>query len=118
MRKRLDDTTSEKERLQTTLHQVADEKDQLQEQKKKIEGEKLHLDKTVKEYRAESESILTDYTQAMTELRSIKSEKENIQQMFTKCNQDLTQQRERSRLLETQRKEVQDKLSHMDEQVM
>ena len=118
VRKRLDDTTSEKERLQTTLHQVADEKDQLQEQKKKIEGEKLHLDKTVKEYRAESESILTDYTQAMTELRSIKSEKENIQQMFTKCNQDLTQQRERSRLLETQRKEVQDKLSHMDEQVM
>ena len=90
---------------------------QLTEVKRKIEGDKNQLEKTVKEYRTESESILTDYTQAMAELRQTKDEKENLQQMFTKSTQELSQQRERSRLLEGQRKEVQDKLTHMDAQV-
>ena len=85
--------------------------------KKKIEGEKAHLDKTVKEYRAESESILNDYTQAMDDLRATKGDRDHLQQLYTKCSQDLNEQIERSRLLEIQRKEVQEKLGHMDEQV-
>lgn len=116
-KKRLDETKSEKDRLQTTVHQLEGEREQLTEVKRRIEGEKNQLEKTVKEYRTESESILTDYTQAMAELRQTKDEKENLQQVFTKTTHDLNQQRERSRLLEVQRKEVQDKLSHMDAQV-
>ena len=53
----------------------------------------------------------------MAELRQTKDEKENLQQMLEKSNQELNQQRERSRLLEVQRKEDQDQLSHMDAQV-
>ena len=117
VKKRLDEASSEKERLKTEVHHLVGEKEQLSELKRKIEGEKNQLDKTVKEYRTESESILTDYTQAMAELRQIKDDKENLQQMFTKTTQELGQSRERSRLLEMQRKEVQDKLSHMDAQV-
>ena len=117
VKERLKEAASEKERLQTEVHQLVGEKEQLSELKKRIEGEKNQLDKTVKEYRTESESILTDYTQAMAELRQTKENKENLQQMFTKTTQELGQSRERSRLLEMQRKEVQDKLSHMDAQV-
>ena len=113
----LDETKAEKDCLQTTVHQLEEERVQLTEVKKKIEGDKNQLEKMVKEYRTESESILTDYTQAMAELRQTKDEKENLQQMFTMSNQELSQQRERSRLLEGQRKEVQDKLTHMDAQV-
>lgn len=114
MKKELDETKSEKVRLQTTIHQLEEE---LTELKGKTEGEKSQLEKTIKEYRNESESILTDYTQVMAELRQIKDEKENLQQMLTKSAQELNQQRERSRLLEIQRKEVQDKLSRLDSQV-
>ena len=109
--------STEKESLRTTVHQLEGEKVQLSELKRKIEGEKTQLDKTVKEYRTESESILNDYTQAMADLRVTKEDRENLQQMYTRTSQELNQQRERSRLLEIQRKEVQDKLSHMDEQV-
>ena len=62
----------------------------------------------------ECESILDDYTEAMAELQQTKDEKENLEHMFTKTTQELGQSRERSRLLEMQRKEVQDRLSHMD----
>ena len=65
------------------------------------------VEKTVEEYRTESKSILNDYSEAMTELRFIKREKENLQQMLTRTSQELTHQRE----------ELQDKLAHMDAQV-
>ena len=86
-------------------------------EQKTFEEEKSELSKTVKEYVTDSESILNDYTQAMADLRATKEDRDNLQQMYTKTSQELNQQRERSRLLEVQRKEVQDKLSHMDEQV-
>ena len=116
-RKRLNEVSSEKQSLETSIHQLVEEKEQISEQKRKIEGEKSQLDKTVKDYRAESESILNDYTQAMADLRVAKEDRDNLQQMYTRSSQELNHQRERSRLLEVQRKEVQDKLSHMDEQV-
>ena len=117
VKKRLDDKSTEVAKLSTTVHQLAEEKDQLSEQKQKIEGEKVQLDKTVKEYRMESESILNDYTQAMAELRSAKEEKDRLHQVCTRVTQDLSQQKERSKLLEGQRKDAQEKVSHMDEQV-
>ena len=111
------DKSTEVESLHSTLRQLAEQKDQLHEQKQRIEGEKVHLDKTVNEYRKETESILNDYTQAMVELRAAKEEKESIQQLCNRATQELSQQKERSKLLEGQRKDAQDKLSHMDEQV-
>ena len=116
-KKKLDENSSEVKGLQTTVHQLEGERDELLQQKMRVEGEKLNLDKTVKEYRTESESILNDYTQAMADLRATKDDRDTLQQMCTKISQELNHQKERSQLLETQRKDDQDKLSHMDEQV-
>ena len=96
---------------------IGEERDPPEEQKKTIEVEKANLDKTVAEYCTVSESILNDYTQAMDELRGTKGERDQLQQLYTKCNRELNKQIERSRLLKDQRKEVQDQLGRMDEQV-
>ena len=71
-------------------------------------------EKRVKEYCTELESILDEYAEATAELQRTKKEKENLQQILIKSAQTLNQQRE---LLEMQRNEVQDKLSHMTIQV-
>lgn len=103
VKQRLDEATSEKDHLQTAVHRLT--------------GEKKQLDMTVKEYRTESESILNDYAQAMAELRQTNDEKNKLQQMFTKCDQDLHQQRERCKQLETLQTELQSRITYMDEQV-
>lgn len=103
VKKRLDEATSEKDHLQTAVH--------------KLTGEKKQLDMVVKEYRTESEAILNDYTKATAELEQTKDEKDKLQQLLTKRNQELNQQRERCTQLEKLQKELQDKVLYMDEQV-
>ena len=93
---------------------LANEKRKFLEQIEMIE---LVENKAIREYRMASEDILTDYTEAVAELHQTKDEKEKLQQMYTKTTQELNQQRERARLLEVQRKKIQNRLSYMDAQV-
>lgn len=116
-KKRLDEAATEKDRLRTEVHQLIGEKEELSELNRRIEGEKSQLEKTIKGYRTETQSMLDDYTQACSQLQELREEKKNVQEAFAKCNQELSHHRERSRLLEVQRKEVQEQLLHMDEQV-
>lgn len=103
VKQRLDEATSEKDHLQTAVHRLT--------------GEKKQLNVTVEEYRTESESLLNEYTQAVSELRQTNDEKNKLQQMFTKCDQDLHQQRERCKQLETLQMDLQSRIAYMDEQV-
>lgn len=103
MKKRLDEATSEKDNLQTAVH--------------KLTGEKKQLDMAIKEYRTESGAILNDYAKAVAELKQTKDENDELQQLLTKCNQELNQQRERCIHLEKLEKELRDKILYMSEQV-
>jgi chromosome segregation ATPase len=101
---------AESEETRTRLHV-------LEEEKKRMTVEKGDLERACEEFRKESESILEDYN---TCAQRLKVAEEAASRMSAQHQKDLTEQarmRERISLLEQSRKEQDDKLNHMDQQV-
>ena len=100
----------ENEEMRTRLHMLEEEKGQ-------VVVDKEELQNTCEEFRKESESILLDYNMCAQRL---KVAEETANRMTAQHQKDTTEQarlRERISLLEQSRKEQDDKLNHMDQQV-
>ena len=69
-----------------------------------------HLKNACEEYRKESESILQDYNTCAQRLKLSQDES-------TRWNREYSHQQDRVGLLEKNRKELEEKLAHMDQQV-
>lgn len=93
----------------------------LVEEKKKITTEKHDLQSMCEEYRKESESILADYNTCAQRLKAAQDEatrwSTQHQQQQQKDKTEFKRQQERISLLEESRREQEEKLGHMDQQV-
>ncbi len=69
------------------------------------------------EFRKESESILSDYHVCAQRLKTSQEETSRWTSQHQKTMTEMDRQKERVGLLEEQRRELEEKLSHMDQQV-
>lgn len=79
-----------------------------------MEVEKQDLQATCEEFKKESESILMDYRLCADQLRVAQDEVTRQQQKFAT---ERLQMNERIKLLEDTRRDLEEKLNHMDQQV-
>ena len=80
-------------------------------------AEKEDLQVTCEEFRKESESILLDYNSCAQRLKAAQDEAAGWSAQHQKDVVELTRMQERISLLELSRKEQEERLSHMDQQV-
>ena len=95
---------------QTRLHIISEEK-------QRVVVEKEDLQVTCEEFRKESESILMDYNSCAQRLKVAQEEVVRWTAQHQKDSAELNRQRDRVGLLEQSRKEQDEKLTHMDQQV-
>lgn len=95
---------------QTRMHIISEEK-------QRVVAEKEDLQSTCEEFRKESESILLDYNSCAQRLKVTQEDAARWTAQHQKDSSELNRQRDRIGLLEQSRKEQDEKLTHMDQQV-
>ena len=86
-------------------------------ERNQILSEKEDLQNTCEDFRRESESILRDYNSCAQRLKSAQEEAARWSAQHQKVIIELNRQTERTGLLESTRKQLKEKLDHMDQQV-
>ncbi len=79
--------------------------------------EKEGVQATCDDFQREAESVLTDYEVCSQHLRIAQEDAARWKDEFQKVNTQVVQQKERNGMLEDTRKDLQEKLNHMDQQV-
>lgn len=103
LREEVNDKSTRLLTINTDLEQLQREKDDL-----RTMGD---------EFRKESESILSDYNVCAQRLKEAQAEASRWSVQHQKTMTELERQKERVGLLEEQRRELEEKLGHMDQQV-